>query len=129
MRVLDEHTIAFPGYDGNGMYLSPGNVAQPTVGMLFIDFERHRLRFNGVATIDARRPAARRVPRCTVLVRVRTTQVLSELPALHPQPAAGRALALHAARRLRAAGAGLEAPRSAGSRRALRLAIRRYDTK
>ena len=27
VRVLDERTIAFPSYDGNGMYLSMGNVA------------------------------------------------------------------------------------------------------
>jgi predicted pyridoxine 5'-phosphate oxidase superfamily flavin-nucleotide-binding protein len=26
VRVLDEHTVAFPNYDGNGMYLSVGNV-------------------------------------------------------------------------------------------------------
>src|ERR671936_1715169 len=25
VRVLDEHTIAFPAYDGNGMFLSAGN--------------------------------------------------------------------------------------------------------
>ena len=26
VRVLDEHTIAFPNYDGNGMYLTMGNL-------------------------------------------------------------------------------------------------------
>src|ERR687894_1380722 len=53
VRVLDEHTVAFPSYDGNGMYLSMGNaLVNPHVGMLFIDFEgQHRLRLNGVATI------------------------------------------------------------------------------
>ena len=41
VRVLDERTIAFPNYDGNGMYLSMGNVlVNPHVGLLFIDFER-----------------------------------------------------------------------------------------
>src|SRR5918995_492010 len=39
LRILDEHTVAFPNYDGNGMYLSAGNVlTNPNVGMLFIDF-------------------------------------------------------------------------------------------
>ena len=54
VRVLDEHTVAFPNYDGNGMYLSTGNVlANPNVGMLFISFERgRRLRLNGLASID-----------------------------------------------------------------------------
>ena len=41
MRVVDEQTLAFPSYDGNGMFLSLGNVARnPRVGLLFIDFER-----------------------------------------------------------------------------------------
>src|SRR3712207_8444987 len=26
VKVLDDHTLAFPNYDGNGMYLSAGNV-------------------------------------------------------------------------------------------------------
>ncbi len=29
VRVVDEHTIAFPNYDGNGMYLRMGNVRRP----------------------------------------------------------------------------------------------------
>ena len=49
VRVLDESTIAFPSYDGNGMYLSVGNaVVNPHVGLLFIRFdERRRMRLNG----------------------------------------------------------------------------------
>ena len=39
VRVIDERTIAFPSYDGNGMYLSAGNMLiNPHVGLLFIDF-------------------------------------------------------------------------------------------
>lgn len=39
VTVLDECTVAFPNYDGNGMYLSTGNLLQnPSVGMLFVDF-------------------------------------------------------------------------------------------
>ena len=54
VRVVDESTIAFPVYDGNGMFLSAGNIASnPQVGLLFIDLESGtRLRFNGVAAID-----------------------------------------------------------------------------
>jgi predicted pyridoxine 5'-phosphate oxidase superfamily flavin-nucleotide-binding protein len=38
VHVLDERTIAFPGYDGNGMFLSFGNLllVNPEVGLLFI---------------------------------------------------------------------------------------------
>lgn len=53
VRVLDERTLAFPSYDGNGMFRSLGNtLVNPHVGMLFIDFEHpHRLRINGVASL------------------------------------------------------------------------------
>ena len=54
VKVVDERTIAFPNYDGNGMYLSMGNVLlNRSVGLLFIDFERgNRMRLNGEASID-----------------------------------------------------------------------------
>ena len=43
VQVVDERTLAFPNYDGNGMYLSMGNLAAThAVGLLFIDFERQR---------------------------------------------------------------------------------------
>ena len=53
VRVLDETTLAFPSYDGNGMFLSLGNVlVNPAVGLLFIDFERQRrLRVEGTAEL------------------------------------------------------------------------------
>src|SRR6266705_2504493 len=51
VHVLDEHTIAFPNYDGNGMFLTAGNaLVNSHVGLLFISFEeRKRVRLNGVA--------------------------------------------------------------------------------
>src|ERR687886_938236 len=51
VRVVDERTLAFPNYDGNGMFLSAGNaLVNPHVGLLFISFEeRKRLRLNGTA--------------------------------------------------------------------------------
>src|SRR5438874_13013453 len=53
VRVLDERTLAVPHYDGNGMYLSSGNVQRnPHVGLLFIDFMKGwRLRVHGAATL------------------------------------------------------------------------------
>jgi predicted pyridoxine 5'-phosphate oxidase superfamily flavin-nucleotide-binding protein len=55
VRVVDETTIEFPSYDGNGMFLSCGNMkVNPHVGLLFIDFETpKRLRLNGEASIEA----------------------------------------------------------------------------
>jgi uncharacterized protein len=84
VRVLDAHTVAFPNYDGNGMYLSMGNLAvNPHVGMLFIDFvaERpSRLRLNGVASVDERDPLAESYPEAQFVVRVRATQVFPNCP-------------------------------------------------
>ena len=54
VRVLDAQTLAFPSYDGNGMFRSLGNVQiNPRVGLLFIDFEQpRRLRVLGRATLS-----------------------------------------------------------------------------
>src|ERR1700737_3702071 len=51
-HVLNAKTLAFPEYDGNGMFKSLGNIlVNPHVGMLFIDFENPgRMRINGTAT-------------------------------------------------------------------------------
>lgn len=53
IRVLDPTTLAFPSYDGNGMYLSMGNIATSAkIGLLFIDLETpHRLRVQASASL------------------------------------------------------------------------------
>lgn len=58
VRVLDDSTLVFPGYDGNGMFYSAGNVAgQGKVGLLFMDFEvPHRIRVQGVARLEKNHP-------------------------------------------------------------------------
>ena len=82
VRVLDESTVAFPNYDGNGMYLSMGNVlVNPNVGMLFIDFERgRRMRLNGVASIDEHDPLMAEYPEAQFIVRVRAYEVFPNCP-------------------------------------------------
>src|SRR5215210_4509041 len=82
VRVLDEHTIAFPLYDGNGMYLSAGNaLVNPHVGLLFIDFERRRrMRLNGIASVDEADPLLAEYPEAQMVVRVRATQVFPNCP-------------------------------------------------
>ncbi len=82
VRVLDEHTVAFPCYDGNGMFLSMGNVvAHPDVGMLFIDFEgQSRLRLNGRASIDWEDPLVADYPEAQFIVRVAATEVFPNCP-------------------------------------------------
>jgi uncharacterized protein len=82
VRVLDEHTLAFPAYDGNGMFLSMGNVlANAHVGLLFIDFEhQQRMRLNGIASIDPDDPLLEAYPEALLVVRVRATEVFPNCP-------------------------------------------------
>jgi uncharacterized protein len=82
VRVLDEHTIAFPSYDGNGMYLSIGNLgANAQVGLLFVDFQgQKRLRLNGIASIDDADPLLAEYERAQLVVRVRATEVFPNCP-------------------------------------------------
>ena len=53
VQVMDSKTLLFPSYDGNGMFLSMGNVAATSkIGLLFIDFETpHRVRLQASASI------------------------------------------------------------------------------
>jgi predicted pyridoxine 5'-phosphate oxidase superfamily flavin-nucleotide-binding protein len=82
VRVVDEHTIAFPNYDGNGMYLTMGNLlVNPHAGLLFIDFEeRHRMRINGEASIDQEDPLLAEYPEAQFIVRVRAREVFPNCP-------------------------------------------------
>jgi len=53
VRVVDETTLLFPCFDGNGMWLSMGNIIEhDKVGMLFINMVNpHRIRIQGTATL------------------------------------------------------------------------------
>ena len=82
VRVLDEHTLAFPNYDGNGMYLTMGNILTTRqVGLLFIDFENQkRMRLNGEATLHRDDPLMREYPEAQFIVRVRAREVFANCP-------------------------------------------------
>ena len=82
VRVLDERTLAFPNYDGNGMYLSMGNaLAHAPVGMLFIDFERqNRIRVEGDAHVELDDPLTSTWPGAQFVVRVAVRRVFPNCP-------------------------------------------------
>lgn len=82
VRVLDPRTLAFPGYDGNGMFLSLGNaLVNPEVGLLFVSFERRRrVRLNGTASVDAADPLLASWPEARAVVRVRAREVFPNCP-------------------------------------------------
>jgi uncharacterized protein len=82
VRVIDAGTLAFPSYDGNGMFKSLGNVlVNPHVGMLFIDFERpRRLRVNGDASLDEQDPLLPEFPGAQLIVRVQARAIFPNCP-------------------------------------------------
>jgi hypothetical protein len=82
VRVLDPRTLAFPGYDGNGMFLSLGNaMVNPEVGLLFIDFQRRRrLRLNGTAAVSLDDPLLSSWPEARQVVRVTARAVFPNCP-------------------------------------------------
>ncbi|MEA2273077.1 MAG: uncharacterized protein QOI98_1785 [Solirubrobacteraceae bacterium] len=84
VKVVDEVTLAFPNYDGNGMYLSMGNLlVNPSVGMLFIDFTGNppsRLRINGTASVDEDDRLLPAWEGAQFVVRVHATEVFPNCP-------------------------------------------------
>ena len=82
VRVLDEATLVFPSYDGNGMFRSMGNiVANPQVGMLFIDFTSpRRLRVNGAASVHKDDALLDEFVGAELLVRVQAVDIFPNCP-------------------------------------------------
>ena len=69
-RVLAPDRLAFPDYDGNGMFKSLGNIrANPRVGLLFIDMEGKpsRLRLRVRAPLQTEEPNRRPIKRRVIL--------------------------------------------------------------
>ena len=86
VQVLDQHALLLPSYNGNGMFLSTGNIrANPQVGLLFIDFEQpQRLRVNGTATVLADDPMLARYPGAELLLRIAVNHVFGNCPRYVP---------------------------------------------
>jgi uncharacterized protein len=82
VRVLDERTLAWPDYDGNGMFRSLGNLlVNPNVGLLFVDFEQpRRLRVNGVASVRRDDPLLADCPGGQMIVRVTAERIFPNCP-------------------------------------------------
>ena len=93
VRVTADDELAFPSYDGNGMFRSLGNIlVNPAVGLLFIDFERpDRLRVNGRASMDEHDPLHAHFPGAQFVVRVRATRIFPNCPRYIHRMGAGEA--------------------------------------
>ena len=82
VRVVDDTTLAFPNYDGNGKYQSMGNLRRnPNVGLLFVDFEgSQRLRIQGEAQISDDDQLLAEYPEAQFIVRVAVSEVYKNCP-------------------------------------------------
>src|SRR6059058_2841525 len=78
VRVTGPSELAFPDYDGNGMFKSIGNLAvNPHVGLLFIALHDRpkRLRINGSARIDRDDPLLAETVGAQLMVRVKVNVI------------------------------------------------------
>jgi predicted pyridoxine 5'-phosphate oxidase superfamily flavin-nucleotide-binding protein len=76
VKVIDAKTLAFPAYDGNGMFLSLGNIADTAkIGMLFMDFETpNRVRVQATAHLQENDPLLAEYPGAIAVVRAHVDQ-------------------------------------------------------
>lgn len=82
VQAVDEQTLAFPDYDGNGMFRSLGNIlVHAPVALLFIDFERpNRLRVHGSATVQYDDPLLPQYPGAQLIVRLAVERIFPNCP-------------------------------------------------
>jgi predicted pyridoxine 5'-phosphate oxidase superfamily flavin-nucleotide-binding protein len=105
VRVTGPTELAFPDYDGNGMFKSLGNLeVNPHVGLLFISMhgKARRLRVSGDARVLRDDPLLAEMPGAQMIVRVRAQAIFPNCPRYIPhlelearspyEPAAGRPL-------------------------------------
>lgn len=87
VRVTGPSELAFPDYDGNGMFRSLGNLTvNPHLGMLFIAMNGrpHRLRVNGRARVYRDDPLLAEMVGAQLIVRVRARAIFPNCPRYIP---------------------------------------------
>jgi uncharacterized protein len=88
VRVTAPDELAFPDYDGNGMFKSLGNIlVNPSVGLLFIAMHAkpQRLRINGQATISRNDPLLNVTVGAQLMVRVKARAIFPNCPRYIPK--------------------------------------------
>jgi predicted pyridoxine 5'-phosphate oxidase superfamily flavin-nucleotide-binding protein len=87
VQVTGPSELAFPDYDGNGMFRSLGNLAvNPEVGLLFIAMHGapRRLRVTGRATISRDDPLMGQIVGAQMIVRVHARAIFPNCPRYIP---------------------------------------------
>jgi predicted pyridoxine 5'-phosphate oxidase superfamily flavin-nucleotide-binding protein len=88
IRVTGPSELAFPDYDGNGMFKSLGNLqVNRSVGLLFIDMHERprRLRVNGTATVSRDDALLGRTLGAQMIVRVAARAIFPNCPRYIPK--------------------------------------------
>src|SRR6476469_8963801 len=88
VRVTADNELAFPDYDGNGMFKSLGNLlVNPNVGLLFIDLHERprRLRVNGAASVSREDPLLAQTVGAQMIVRVQARAIFPNCPRYIPK--------------------------------------------
>jgi len=88
VRVTGPSELAFPDYDGNGMFKSLGNLSVNShVGLLFIAMHGSpkRLRVNGNARVERSDPLLARTPGAQLIVRVKVDVIFPNCPRYIPK--------------------------------------------
>jgi len=88
VQVVGPSEIAWPDYDGNGMFKSLGNIAvNANVGLLFIALhdKPRRLRINGTATVSRDDPLLAATVGAQLVVRVRAHAIFPNCPRYIPR--------------------------------------------
>jgi predicted pyridoxine 5'-phosphate oxidase superfamily flavin-nucleotide-binding protein len=82
ITVVNPRELAFPSYDGNGMYFSMGNInGNAKIGMLLIDFETpHRIRIHGDARTVTDDELMKKYPGAEMIVRVALQDIFINCP-------------------------------------------------
>jgi uncharacterized protein len=87
VRVTAANELAFPDYDGNGMFKSLGNIlVNPDVGLLFIAMhgKPQRLRVSGSAAVNEHDPLLGETVGAQLIVRVTARAIFPNCPRYIP---------------------------------------------
>jgi hypothetical protein len=87
VRVTGPSELAFPDFDGNGMFKSLGNIlVNPCVGLLFIAMhgKPRRLRVNGQASVSDNDPLLSETVGAQLIVRVAARAIFPNCPRYIP---------------------------------------------
>src|SRR5215469_1649092 len=87
VRITGPSELAFPDYDGNGMFKSLGNLlVNPKIGLLFIAMndKPKRLRINGSARVSDTDPLLGKTVGAQLIVRVEARAIFPNCPRYIP---------------------------------------------